>query len=63
MTCRYAAALEEARAIDRVLKSDNIPQQYSVENAPLLGIPFTAKEAFAVTGSLLYLLLHCINRY
>ncbi|XP_070568542.1 fatty-acid amide hydrolase 2-A-like [Ptychodera flava] len=47
---RFDEALDEAKAVDAILDSENIPDKYSEENAPYLGVPFTVKEAFAVKG-------------
>ncbi|KAK7486620.1 hypothetical protein BaRGS_00022145 [Batillaria attramentaria] len=47
---RYSDALEEAKAVDRVLSQKTIPEEYSVERKPLLGVPLTVKEAFAWKG-------------
>ncbi len=49
---RFEAALTTARMIDKVLDSGNIPENYSELNAPLLGLPFTAKEAFGIVGKI-----------
>jgi fatty acid amide hydrolase 2 len=35
---------QKAKFIDNLLESTNIPTKYSVENAPLLGVPFSCKE-------------------
>ncbi len=50
-TCRFDDALEDAKKVDDILSKSDIPDQYSEKNAPFLGVPFTAKEAFAVTGT------------
>ena len=47
---RFDSALREAREYDKILDSGNISDEYSEENAPLLGLPFTSKEAFAIEG-------------
>ncbi|XP_077977656.1 fatty-acid amide hydrolase 2-like [Glandiceps talaboti] len=47
---RFDEAMQEAKEIDSVLDSGSVPDKYSQTNAPFLGIPFTAKEAFAITG-------------
>ena len=49
---RFDAALAEAKEVDRLLQQDPLPAHCSVENAPFLGVPFSAKEAFAITGKL-----------
>jgi fatty acid amide hydrolase 2 len=50
---RFEDALREADRIDDVLdgsKEGSLPDEYSEDLAPLLGVPFTAKEAFAISG-------------
>jgi Asp-tRNA(Asn)/Glu-tRNA(Gln) amidotransferase A subunit family amidase len=42
--------IKEAIDIDKILDSDDIPEKYSLENAPLLGVPFSCKESFWVKG-------------
>ena len=49
---RFQWALSEAKKIDAVLDSDSIPESWSVEHKPFLGVPFTAKEAVAIEGAL-----------
>ena len=44
----FQEALEEARRVDSMLDSGKAP---SAEKAPLLGVPFTVKECFAVKGA------------
>jgi len=57
---RFDDARREAAEVDRVLDSGNIPAELTEQNAPYLGVPVTAKEAFSVTGEvfLVHLLLH-----
>ena len=47
---RFDAALKEARDIDQILASDNIPEKYSEKQAPFLGVPMTTKEAIWIEG-------------
>lgn len=47
---RYTEALEEAREVDRLLSLKPVPQELSVKDKPLLGVPLTVKEAFACKG-------------
>ena len=48
---RFDEAIEDARKIDKLLESGkDLPEEYSEDKAPFLGVPFTAKEAFAITG-------------
>lgn len=48
--CRFDEALEDARKVDEILSAPSLPDRYSAQNAPFLGVPFTAKEAFGITG-------------
>ena len=52
---RFNEALEEARKIDEMLDSENVPDRYSEKNTPYLGVPLSVKEAFSVVGKLLSL--------
>ena len=47
---RFEDALQQAKDVDQVLSSSKIPEEYQQDKAPFLGVPFTAKEAFAITG-------------
>ncbi|CAH1228929.1 FAAH2 [Branchiostoma lanceolatum] len=47
---RFEEAQEQARDIDTVLDAGDPNNLYPVESMPLLGVPFTAKEAFAIKG-------------
>lgn len=47
---RFDAALKEAREVDKILASDNIPEKYSEKQAPFLGVPMTTKEAISIEG-------------
>jgi len=48
---RFEDARKEAAEVDRVLDSDNLPEELSEQNAPYLGVPVTAKEAIFVAGN------------
>ena len=51
---RFNEALEEAAEIDRVLDDGgDVPERYSVDNAPFLGVPLTAKEAIWIEGRII----------
>jgi fatty acid amide hydrolase 2 len=41
---------KEARNVDKILSGKILPEKYSPENAPLLGVPFSCKESFWVEG-------------
>ena len=47
---RFEAAIEEALKVDSILDEGNISEKFNEENAPLLGVPLSVKEAFAVKG-------------
>ncbi|KAI8323387.1 amidase signature enzyme [Martensiomyces pterosporus] len=47
---RFDEALAEARAIDKLIASGDIPEECSVEKKPFLGVPITIKECIAVKG-------------
>jgi len=47
---RFEDARKEAAEVDRVLDSDNLPEEFSEQNAPYLGVPVTTKESVFVTG-------------
>ena len=47
---RFDEALQDAREVDQILSSNPVPEEYGVEQKPLMGVPFTAKEAFGVVG-------------
>ncbi|KAL8570576.1 hypothetical protein ACOMHN_008933 [Nucella lapillus] len=48
---RFSQALQEAREVDRVLSSGDVPEEFSEANKPFLGIPLSVKEAFALEES------------
>ncbi len=52
---RFNEALEEAKKIDEILDSGDVPNKYSEKNAPYLGVPLSVKEAFAVVGKNIFL--------
>ena len=47
---RFDEALEEAAEIDQILDSGDVPERYSVDRAPFLGVPLTTKEAISIKG-------------
>jgi len=54
---------KEAQQVDKILESDSLPDKYSEESAPLLGVPFSCKESIWVknmpnTTGLLVFLMH-----
>jgi len=48
---RFEDARKEAAEVDRALDSGNLPEQFSEQNAPYLGVPVTTKETISVTGN------------
>ena len=49
MIFRFEAALKEAREVDKLISSTSDVDQLFKEK-PFLGLPFTTKDCFAVTG-------------
>ncbi len=48
---RFEQALVEAREIDQILDNEqSLPDQYSEEKAPFLGVPFAIKESLQFPG-------------
>ena len=48
---RYEEAINEAKAIDKMLQSGSNSNEELERIKPLLGVPFTTKEANAVKGT------------
>lgn len=48
---RYADALNEARMVDQLIRSGSLSESQMAQELPLLGIPFTAKEALLIQGT------------
>jgi len=51
---RFEDARKDAANVDRILSSGSVPEELSEQNAPYLGVPFTAKEAVSVAGNVNY---------
>ncbi|CAH1799494.1 unnamed protein product [Owenia fusiformis] len=47
---RFRDALKEAKKVDEILDSGDIPEEYSEEKKPFLGVPVSIKECFALVG-------------
>lgn len=47
---RFDQALVEAREIDEVLDTNIVPEKWSEERAPFLGVPFAIKESMRFKG-------------
>jgi fatty acid amide hydrolase 2 len=47
---RFDEALSEAKEVDKILSMTTLPEKYSEQNAPLLGVPFSCKECIWVKG-------------
>jgi len=47
---RFDTAIEEARAADRLVASGEKSEEQIAADTPLLGVPFTIKDSFAVKG-------------
>lgn len=56
---RYGDALQEARLVDQLVRSGTYSESQMAEDFPLLGVPFTAKEALLVKGNFLALFSNC----
>ena len=48
---RYDTAIEEARKVDEFFASTSTTEEELAREKPLLGVPITVKESFAVKGS------------
>lgn len=47
---------KQAKQIDLILSLDELPEKYSEQNMPLLGVPFSCKESFWNKGNLIHIL-------
>lgn len=47
---RYGEALKEASMVDQLVRSGQYSESQLAEDFPLLGVPFTAKEALLIQG-------------
>jgi hypothetical protein len=43
--------MKEAKIVDQILQSEDIPEKYNEYNSPLFGVPFSCKECFWVKGN------------
>ena len=50
---RYADALKEACLVDQLVRTGTLSESQLAEDFPLLGVPFTAKEALLIQGRFL----------
>lgn len=48
---RFERALQEARAVDKLIASNKKSDQQLRDELPLLGVPITVKESIAVEGT------------
>lgn len=48
---RFAAALQEAAQVDKLIEEETGGEDVLEDRLPLLGVPFTVKEAFALQGN------------
>lgn len=53
---RFADAVQEARRVDQLIQSGTYTENQLAEQYPLLGVPFTAKEAILIQGKFYYVL-------
>lgn len=49
---RFEQALEEARNVDKLIKSGAKDEAQMELETPFLGVPFSIKDCFSVTGML-----------
>jgi fatty acid amide hydrolase 2 len=57
----YDDAMKQAAEVDKMLSDGRV---VTAEEFPFLGVPFTAKEAFAAKGCALifhFIMLHCLD--
>lgn len=47
---RFEAAIEDAKAIDKFLKTTTLSEDELAKQKPFLGLPFTAKDSIQITG-------------
>lgn len=47
---RFEAALEDAKAVDRMLATTTKSQEQLEQETPFLGVPFSTKDAIMVKG-------------
>ncbi|KAG5285824.1 hypothetical protein AALO_G00007880 [Alosa alosa] len=47
---RFSAALQEASQVDKLIEEETGGEEVLEDRLPLLGVPFTVKEAFALQG-------------
>ena len=47
---RFEKAIEDAKAVDKLIQSGSIPLSELKKKKPLLGIPYTSKESTACKG-------------
>lgn len=61
---RFELALEEARKVDQLIQSDQKDEETLELETPFLGVPFTIKDCFSVTGNFYIISSTCllINR-
>ena len=48
---RFSAALQEASQVDKLIEEETGGEDVLEDRLPLLGVPFTVKEAFALQGT------------
>ena len=48
---RFELALEEAKRVDQLIQSGEKDEKTLELETPFLGVPFTIKDCFSVTGS------------
>lgn len=61
LTVRFAAALQEAAQVDKLIEEETGGEDVLEDRLPLLGVPFTVKEAFALQGNYDHVSAHFIH--
>lgn len=61
ISVRFAAALQEAAQVDKLIEEETGGEDVLEDRLPLLGVPFTVKEAFALQGNYGHMSVHLSN--
>lgn len=51
---RFSAALQEAAQVDKLIEEETGGEEVLEDRLPLLGVPITVKEAFALQGMIFF---------
>lgn len=50
--CRFAAALQEAAQVDKLIEEETGGEEVLEDRLPLLGVPLSVKESFSLQGNI-----------